>query len=71
MNKFTIKNHKQKELVVISEETAREFINLYNSEFEEIIGYTMRGKKLGYRKLIMKNGEVSEISETINDKLVK
>lgn len=71
--KFTLKNHKERTLVELDEKTAKEMIeNVCKDEpYLEIIGYEVKGKNKGYRKLIMKNGEVSEIYETYNDKLIK
>ena len=71
--KFTLKNHKERTLVELDEKTAKEMIeNVCKDEHSlEIIGYEVKGKNKGYRKLIMKNGEVSEIYETYNDKLIK
>ena len=71
VGKFAIKNHKEKELILISKETATEFISLYNSKFKEIIGYSQKGKNKGYRKIIMQNSKISEIFESFNDKIVK
>ena len=71
--KFTLKNHKERTLVELDEKTAKEMIeNVCKDEpYLEIIGYEVKGKNKGYRKIIMKNGEVSEIYETYNDKLIK
>jgi hypothetical protein len=71
--KFTLKNHKERTLVELDEKTAKEMIeNVCKDEpYLEIIGYEAKGKNKGYRKLVMKNGEVSEIYETYNDKLIK
>lgn len=71
--KFTLKNHKERTLVELDEKTAKEMIeNVCRDEpYLEIIGYEAKGKNKGYRKLVMKNGEVSEIYETFNDKLIK
>ena len=65
INKFALKNHKQKELVEISKETAREMICSYCTEkFEEIIGYNVKG--FGYKKYVKKFGEDFRILK--NDK---
>lgn len=71
--KFTLKNHKERTLVELDEKTAKEMIeNVCKDEpYLEIIGYEVKGKNKGYRKIIMKNSEVSEIYETYNDKLIK
>ena len=65
INKFALKNHKQKELVEISKETAREMICSFCIEkFEEIIGYNVKG--FGYKKYVKKFGEDFKILK--NDK---
>lgn len=65
INKFALKNHKQKELVEISKETAREMICSFCTEkFEEIIGYNVKG--FGYKKYVKKFGEDFRILK--NDK---
>lgn len=65
INKFALKNHKQKELVEISKETAREMICSFCIEkFEEIIGYNVKG--FGYKKYVKKFGEDFRILK--NDK---
>ena len=65
INKFALKNHKQKELVEISKETAREMICSFCVEkFEEIIGYNVKG--FGYKKYVKKFGEDFKILK--NDK---
>ena len=61
--KFTLKNHKEKELVEISKATAKEMICSFCVEtYEEIIGYNV--KKLGYKKYIKKFG--GEFKEFVN-----
>ena len=56
IGKFTLKNHKHKQVVEISEETAKEMIKCFCVEnFEEIIGFQL--KKVGYKKYIKKFGE--------------
>ena len=61
--KFAIKNHKQKELIEISKDTARELICSFCIQtFEEIIGYNV--KKVGYRKYIKQFG--GEFKEFVN-----
>ena len=65
INKFALKNHKQKELVEISKETAREMICSFCTEkFEEIIGYNVKG--FGYKKYVKEFGEDFKILK--NDK---
>ena len=56
INKFALKNHRHKQVVEISEETAKEMIKCFCVEnFEEIIGFQL--KKVGYKKYIKKFGE--------------
>lgn len=71
--KFTLKNHKERTLVEIDENTAKEMIMQVcrKEPYQEIIGYQQKGKGKGYKKIIMQNDQISEISESLNDKLVK
>ena len=68
IGKFTLKNHKHKQVVEISEETAKEMVKSFcNEKFEEIIGYNQ--KKFGYKKYVKKFGEDFVILK--NDKELK
>ena len=56
IGKFTLKNHKHKQVVEISEEAAKEMVKSFCTEkFEEIIGYSQKG--FGYKKYVKKFGE--------------
>ena len=68
IGKFTLKNHKHKQVVEISEETAKEMVKSFcNEKFEEIIGYNQKG--FGYKKYVKKFGEDFVILK--NDKELK
>lgn len=66
IGKFTLKNHKHKQIVEISEETAKEMIKSFCTEkFEEIIGYNQKG--FGYKKYVKKFGEDFVILKNDNE----
>ena len=68
IGKFTLKNHKYRQVVEISEETAKEMVKSFCTEkFEEIIGYNQKG--FGYKKYVKKFGEDFVILK--NEKEVK